>query len=289
MRGSSEERFGDSSARGRPDEAIRPRRQHAAAIQRRPTGRIDDELLRLLWPVAQTSQLIWRIGLRLNVVVPVHNEVAALPEVLRRLRILHERSGVDVVLVDGSSDDGGGKLLRASGLPCISAPRGRAGQMNAGAGTGRGDVILFLHADTRLPQEADVEIRAAINAGAVGGFFRVRLDSRRPLLRLVSWMITTRSGLTGVATGDQAIFMTREAFDQLGGFPPLPLFEDVEICTRLRGLGKIVRLEGTVTTSARRWENHGPWRTILLMWLLRAGYTIGLSPRVLARYYEATR
>lgn len=196
---------------------------------------------------------------------------------------------MDVVVVDGSSSDGGGELIRDSGLTCVSAPRGRASQMNAGAGAGRGDVILFLHADTELPGDACAQIEAAASGGAVGGFFRVRLDSQRPLLRLVSWMITTRSGLTGVATGDQAIFVTREAFMLLGGFPPLPLFEDVELCTRLRALGEIVRLPGTVTTSARRWENHGHWRTILWMWLLRAGYTLGLSPRILARYYEATR
>jgi len=196
---------------------------------------------------------------------------------------------VTVVVVDGGSDDGGRELLRSSDLTCISAPRGRASQLNAGATAGRGDVILFLHADTELPADACAQIDAAVTAGAVGGFFRVRLDSQRPLLRLVSWMITQRSGLTGVATGDQAIFVTHEAFVLLGGVPPLPLFEDVELCTRLRGLGKVVRLPGTVTTSARRWEDHGPWRTILRMWLLRAGYTLGLSPRILARYYAATR
>lgn len=221
--------------------------------------------------------------------VPVHNEIAALPDVLPRLRRLRETPGVDVIVVDGGSDDGSLELLRASGLNCVSAPLGRASQMNAGAAAGRGDVLLFLHADTRLPADACAQIDAAVQKGALGGFFRVRLDSRRPVLRLVGRMVTLRSGLTGVGTGDQAIFVTREAFTQLGGFPPLPLFEDVELCTRLRRLGRIVRLDGMVVTSARRWENHGPWRTILRMWLLRAGYTIGLSPRVLARYYEATR
>jgi len=227
--------------------------------------------------------------LRLNVVVPVHNEIIALPEVLERLRHLQDTPGVDVIMVDGGSDDGSLELLRDSGLNWIRAPLGRASQMNAGAAAGRGDVVLFLHADTRLPGDACVQIDAAIDAGAVGGFFRVRLESQRPVLRLVSRMITLRSGLTGVATGDQAIFVAHDAFTQLGGFPPLPLFEDVELCTRLRRLGKIIRLDGTVTTSARRWENHGPWRTVLRMWLLRAGYTLGLSPRILARYYEATR
>ena len=196
---------------------------------------------------------------------------------------------MNVVMVDGGSDDGSGELLRDSGLTCVSAVRGRASQMNAGAAAGCGDVILFLHADTELPTDACAQIEVAVGAGAVGGFFRVHLVSRRPLLRLIGWMITQRSRLTGVATGDQAIFVTREAFTLLGGFPPLPMFEDVAMCTRLRDLGKIARLSGMVTTSARRWENHGPWRTILRMWLLRVGYTIGLSPGVLARYYEAAR
>ena len=227
--------------------------------------------------------------MRLNVIVPVHNEVAALPQMLERLRRLQRTSGVDVVVVDGGSDDGSHELLRAGGVPHVSAPLGRASQMNVGAESARGDVILFLHADTVLPDNACAQIEAAIRDGAVGGFFRVRLDSQRPLLRLVGRMITARSGLTGIATGDQAIFMTRDAFAELGGIPPLPLFEDVELCTRLRRLGRIVRLEGTAITSARRWENHGPWKTILRMWILRAGYTVGLSPSVLARYYEATR
>ena len=178
--------------------------------------------------------------MRLNVVVPVHNEIAALSELIPYLRRLQETPGVNVVMVDGGSDDGSGELLRESGLTCISAVRGRASQMNAGAAAGRGDVVLFLHADTELPTDACAQIEAAVGAGAVGGFFRVQLDSRRPLLRLIGWLITQRSRLTGVATGDQAIFVTREAFTLLGGFPPLPMFEDVALCTRLRGLGKMV-------------------------------------------------
>lgn len=196
----------------------RPRRGRADAIPARATGRIVDQRARHHGR-PRASQLIWRIGLRLHVVVPVHNEISALPEQLRRLDRLRQTSGVEVTVVDGGSVDGGGELLKKSGLTCISA----------------------------------------------------------------------RSGLTGVATGDQAIFVTRKAFVQLGGFPPLPLFEDIELCARLRGLGKLVRLPGTVTTSARRWENRGPWRTILRMWLLRAGYTLGLSTRMLARHYEAVR
>ena len=228
-------------------------------------------------------------ALRLDVVVPVYNEIAVLPTLLPRLLTLRDQRDVELILVDGGSEDGTQEMLQKSGLPWMSAERGRSSQMNAGAGVGRGDVILFLHADSSLPDEACAEIRRAVANGAQSGFFRVRLDSARPLLRLVGWMINRRSRLTRVATGDQALFVTRATFEQLGGYAPLPLFEDVELCTRLRGLGPMAALPQIVTTSARRWENHGPWRTIFQMWLLRLGYAFGLSPERLARYYETAR
>lgn len=227
--------------------------------------------------------------MRLNVVVPVHNEVAALPALLGYLSELQRVHGVEVLVVDGGSDDGSANLLRAADCPSATAPLGRASQMNAGAQMGQGAAILFLHADTSLPSDTCEQIETALDAGAVGGFFRLRLDSPRPLLRLVGWMITQRSRLTGIATGDQALFVRRDAFEELGGFAPLPLFEDVEFCARLGRVGSIAPLPGTVTTSARRWEALGPLRTVVRMWLLRAGYWIGLSPHTLARYYEASR
>lgn len=227
--------------------------------------------------------------LRLNVVVPVHDEARALPYLLARLALLRRAPGAEVVVVDGGSTDGTATLLREAAIPWARAPRGRASQMNAGARMGSGDVIMFLHADTELPPDAIEQIDMAVADGAIGGFFRVRLDSDRPLLRLVGWMITQRSRITGIATGDQAIFVTRGAFERLGGFAPLPLFEDVELCSRLRRLGTVAHLPATATTSARRWENVGPLRTVLRMWLLRAGYALGLSPEFLARYYGASR
>ncbi|NKB89874.1 MAG: glycosyltransferase [Acidobacteria bacterium] len=230
-----------------------------------------------------------RIVLRVNVVVPVHNESSALPLLLDRLRDMHAAAATDVVIVDGMSTDGTASALRSSGLPYAAAPRGRASQMNAGAALGDGEIILFLHADTELPAGALKSIRAAIDDGASGGFFRLRLNSVRPLLGLIGRMITIRSRLTGIATGDQAMFVRRDVFDHLGGFPPLPLFEDVQFSAQLRRTGRVARLNDTVVTSARRWEQCGPVRTILKMWLLRAAHALGMSPLTLARFYEASR
>ena len=227
--------------------------------------------------------------MRLHVVVPVYNEEAALPDLLPRLLALQQAADLDVTLVDGGSEDGTSEILRHSGLPWITTERGRAAQMNAGAQLQPSDAVLFLHADSRLPDDAPRSVRHALENGAVGGFFRVRLDARQPLLRLVGRMITWRSRITGIATGDQAIFVRRDVLDRLGGVPPLPLFEDVELCNRLRREGRLARLPQTVVTSARRWRNHGPWRTILRMWLLRLCYAAGLSPERLARYYQTAR
>ncbi len=232
--------------------------------------------------------------MRLSIVIPLLNEAAGLPRFLAHLRTRVEAMagselGVDVLLVDGGSDDGTHQALRDAGFACITAERGRGSQMNAGAAATRGDVILFLHADTRLPPDALQQAGKAIGRGCVGGFFRVRLDSRRPLLRLIGHLITRRSSLTGIATGDQAIFVARSAFESLGGYAPLPLFEDVELSRRLKRLGSVARIEATVTTSARRWEQRGPWRTILRMWLLRLMYLCGVEPARLARYHETAR
>jgi len=161
--------------------------------------------------------------------------------------------------------------------------------MNAGAAGARGDILLFLHADTRLPRGALDAVRAAIRSGAVGGSFDVALDSRRPLLRLVALLITLRSRITGVSSGDQAMFVTREAFDRLGGFAPVPLFEDVDFSRRLKRLGPVARLRPPVVTSARRWEHDGALRTIVRMWMLRGLYYCGVDPARLQRHYEAAR
>jgi rSAM/selenodomain-associated transferase 2 len=157
--------------------------------------------------------------------------------------------------------------------------------MNAGARASRGEALLFLHADTTLPPAADALIGAAIAVGAAWGRFDVRIDSRQPLLRSVEAMMNWRSRLTGIATGDQAIFVRREVFERVGGFPELPLMEDIALSKRLKQVARPACLRAQVVTSARRWEKHGVLRTIFLMWRLRASYFFGADPRQLAIRY----
>jgi rSAM/selenodomain-associated transferase 2 len=227
-----------------------------------------------------------------SIIVPVLDEVASLPELASHLHSLVARETAGdcgVLVVDGGSTDDTRHRLEGLGLPWMEAERGRAAQMNAGAHASGGEILVFLHADSRLPTDALGLIRDAVRGGARGGFFAVRLQSRSLLLRMVGRMISLRSRLTGIATGDQALWTLRETFEQLGGFAPLPLFEDVDMSRRLRSLGGAVALRAEVTTSARRWEQHGPWRTILSMWLLRSLYACGVAPARLARYYGTAR
>jgi rSAM/selenodomain-associated transferase 2 len=194
---------------------------------------------------------------------------------------------VEVVVVDGGSNDG--TLARAEPLAdqVTAAPRGRASQMNAGAAIARGDMFLFLHADTRLPASGVTLVQEALsNAGRVWGRFDVRIDSRNPMLWLVARMMNLRSRWSGIATGDQAIFVLRADFDRIGGYPDIPLMEDIALSRALRRIGPPVCLSTPVITSARRWERHGVLRTILLMWRLRWAYFRGADPADLAISYR---
>ena len=217
--------------------------------------------------------------------IPVLNEAATLPDLVKDMR----RLGAEVVFVDGGSSDATVEILQGSGLRWISAPRGRSSQMNAGAAATAGTTLMFVHADTKLPFEALGRVRRAVRSGAVGGSFDLRLDTRSPVLRLVAATITVRSRITGVATGDQALFVTREAFDRLGGFAALPLFEDVDFSRRLKREGPVKHLPVAVVSSARRWRRGGTLRTIVRMWILKALYYGGVDPALLARHYEAAR
>lgn len=221
----------------------------------------------------------------LCIVVPVLNEAVVIEGVLQSLAPLRQR-GARVVVVDGGSEDDTLALARPHADAVITAPRGRAMQMNAGAALGWGEVLLFLHADTRLPEGADALLLQALARGRVWGRFDVRIAGRARMLAVVATMMNLRSRWTGIATGDQAMFMRREAFAQLGGFAPQPLMEDIEMSRRLRVLGAPACLRERVITSGRRWEQRGVWRTMALMWRLRWRYWRGESPHALAQDYR---
>ena len=196
--------------------------------------------------------------------------------------------GAQRIVVDGGSDDTTVTLATDHAERVAIAAPGRASQMNAGAGEASGDVLLFLHADTLLPENADQMIDQAL-AQRPWGRFDVRIAERGAWPVVVAWFMNRRSRLTGIATGDQAMFMRREVFQHLGGFAPIPLMEDIEISTRLKRLGRPACLRAHVVTSGRRWARHGPARTIWLMWRLRLAYFLGADPARLAARYADTR
>ncbi|HLD67809.1 MAG TPA: TIGR04283 family arsenosugar biosynthesis glycosyltransferase [Pseudomonas sp.] len=223
--------------------------------------------------------------MRLSIIIPVLNEVAHLPEVLERLAPLRER-GAQVIVVDGGSTDGTAQLAR-DGVEWVDSVPGRARQMNAGAARARGQVLLFLHADTRLPDLADQQVAAALAVGPrVWGRFDVRIAGRPWMLRVVAFMMNRRSRMSGIATGDQAIFVRRDSFEALGGFTDQPLMEDIELCMRLRRLSSPACLAGPAITSGRRWEARGVWPTIFLMWRLRWAYWRGVPVDRIAEAYR---
>ena len=218
--------------------------------------------------------------------MPVLNEAAGVAAALQALAPLVAR-GAQLLLADGGSADDTVARVQACTVRVISTQRGRALQMNAGARLATGGVLLFLHADTRLPANADVMIAKALAPSVqVWGRFDVRIDGRPRLLRIVALLMNLRSRWSGIATGDQAIFMTRAAFDAVGGFPVQPLMEDIEMSKRLLRLSPPACLRAHVLTSGRRWESGGVWRTILLMWRLRFAYWRGVAPDRLAALYR---
>ena len=220
----------------------------------------------------------------LCIILPVLNEAETLASRLGELQRFRSR-GARVVVVDGGSDDGTLAIAQAHADLALVAPRGRAAQMNAGAAACPADVLLFLHADTRLPENADTLVRRATLGIRAWGRFDVHIDSPRPVLRIVEGLMNLRSRWTGIATGDQALFVQHELFRRVGGFLDLPLMEDIAMSKTLKRHGPPACLREQVSTSARRWERHGVWRTILLMWRLRAAYFLGADPARLALKY----
>lgn len=222
---------------------------------------------------------------KLSIIMPVLNEgegIAAALDALADLRTL----GTEVIVVDGGSRDATIQRARMRADRVISASRGRALQMNAGAEKSGGDVLLFLHADTRLPADAEhIVLNRLERSGRSWGRFDVKIDSRNPLLAVVARLMNIRSRLTGIATGDQAIFVQRDAFHAAGGFAAIPLMEDIALSKRLKRVSRPLCLRECVVTSGRRWENHGVLNTVLLMWRLRLAYFFGADPQALARRY----
>jgi len=222
---------------------------------------------------------------RLSIVIPALDEAANLARLLPDLT--RAAPDAEVLVVDADSRDGTAEVVaRYPGARLLTAPRGRARQMNAGAAAAAGDALLFLHADTRLPESALGAIASALaQPGVIAGRFDVRFDSARPVLGMVAWFMNLRSRCSGICTGDQAIFVRRADFDAVGGYPDIPLMEDIELSRRLKHRGRVCALRLRVTTSARKWESEGPLRTIVLMWTLRFLHFCGVAPARLHRWY----
>jgi rSAM/selenodomain-associated transferase 2 len=223
---------------------------------------------------------------RLSIIMPVLDEGEGIAQALDALAELRALA-VEVIVVDGGSTDATVQRARLRADHVLSAPRGRAWQMNAGAARATGDVLLFLHADTRLPREAErLVLDGLARSPRDWGRFDVTIEGRHPMLRVVAAMMNLRSRLTGIATGDQAIFVKRDAFAAVGGFPEIPLMEDIALSKRLKRRSRPLCLREHAITSGRRWETHGVFRTILLMWRLRLAYFLGADPAALAGRYR---
>lgn len=220
--------------------------------------------------------------------MPSLDEADGIEAALEALRPLRDR-GHEVIVSDGGSADGTPRLAARGADRVLAAARGRARQMNAGAELATGGVLVFLHADTTLPAEADRAVFEALGRRPGWGSFGVRLSGSHPAFRIIERMISLRSRLTGIATGDQAIFVDRDLFRAAGGFADIPLLEDVELCRRLRRVARPVRPRAPVVTSSRRWEAGGIARTTALMWWIRGAYALGVEPGRLARHYRAGR
>ena len=237
------------------------------------------------------------MAMPISVIIPTLNEERTIMTTLAHTAAL----GFDeLIVVDGGSLDQTPVLVESyrrrtqspaqSPVRLVTAPGGRARQMNEGAKASGGEILLFLHADTQLPDDANAMIRTTLtDQRMVGGWFDVRFDRPSIWGTIISRMMNWRSRLSGIATGDQALFVRRPIFEQLGGFSEMPLMEDIDFSRRLKRKGATAALTATVTTSFRRWEQQGPLRTILLMWALRFLYWIGVRPHTLSRWYGLVR
>ena len=232
--------------------------------------------------------------MNIAVIIPVLNEQEALPVLLHALMPFGFE---EIIVVDGGSRDRTVEVAKRmfdsasdSHHRIISGPCGRASQMNAGAALATSDILVFLHADTQMPRNArHVVEQAMANQRCVGGRFDVRFPRDTGYAWMVSRLMSLRSRWSGISTGDQTMFVRRSVFERMGGFADIPLMEDIEFSRRLKKLGTIAALRERVTTSFRRWEQHGPLRTIVRMWNIRLLYWLGRDPRRLQQYYDTVR
>lgn len=224
--------------------------------------------------------------MKLSIIVPVLNEAQQLQQAQECLAAVRAH-GAEVIVVDGGSEDDTVAAAGLMGIRVVSSSKGRARQMNAGARNASGEVLLFLHIDTVLPENAARLIETALrDRRRIWGRFDVDIRGRSWMLSVIAALMNWRSRISAIATGDQAIFVARSAFESVGGYPDQPLMEDIELCKRLRVLSPPACLHARAVTSGRRWESRGVWRTIILMWRLRWAYWRGVPASVLADLYE---
>ncbi len=219
-----------------------------------------------------------------SIIVPTFNEADNIVATLRPLQTLRQQ-GYEIIIADGGSNDGTIELARPLADRVINAGKGRARQMNSGAQQAHGDALLFLHADTLLPDNAIELIQANLQTKPWGRF-DVQLSGKQPLLKIIALMMNWRSRLSGIASGDQAIFIKRTLFESIGGYADIPLMEDIDISKRLKQHSHPACIKTKLTTSSRRWEQNGIVKTIFLMWRLRLAYFFGARPEQLARRYR---
>lgn len=226
------------------------------------------------------------VAMMISIIIPVLNEGKLIVQTLSALQPLRA-AGHELIVVDGESDDATILLSKPLADKVLKSHRGRSRQMNTGAQSARGEILLFLHADTFLPKGADRMIIEGIKRKKkVWGRFDVRLSGKHPFLRIVEHLMNWRSRLTHIATGDQALFVKREIFKTIGGFPDIDLMEDIALSKILKKHGLPLCLWHRVLTSSRRWEKNGILRTILLMWLLRLAYFFKVNTHRLAQFYH---
>lgn len=221
--------------------------------------------------------------MKFSIIIPTLNEAIAIPPCLSALQAL--RTDCEILVVDGGSSDDTIILTQPLADKVLTSAKGRSRQMNSGASQATGDVLLFLHADTRLPENALQLIDRHINQDAQWGRFDIILSGEHFMLKVIAFMMNWRSRLTGIATGDQVIFVTRQVFESVGQYPDIDLMEDIALCKRLKKISPPVCLSAKVTSSGRRWEHFGVYKTIVLMWWLRLRYFFGADPKTLAQLY----